>query len=108
MVLGQAFCAAWQVPSSSPAPRASAATSPPPSPTTAPVSSRTSAPQSRTSPRGTIPAGAEHREAHMVVASSVDQVLEHAVDAGVAPGIVALAADDHGVIYEGAFGKREV
>jgi methyl acetate hydrolase len=45
----------------------------------------------------------------MVVASSgVDQVLERAVAQGVAAGVVALAADDHGVIYEGAFGKREI
>ena len=44
----------------------------------------------------------------MVVASGVDQVLERAVDAGVAPGVIALAANDNGVIYEGAFGKREV
>ena len=45
----------------------------------------------------------------MVVASSgVDQVLERAVGQGVAAGVVALAADDHGVIYEGAFGKRGI
>ena len=42
----------------------------------------------------------------MVVASGVDQVLERAVEAGEVPGVVALAADDGGVIYEGAFGKR--
>ena len=35
-------------------------------------------------------------------------MLERAVDAGVAPGVIALAANDNGVIYEGAFGKREV
>ena len=44
----------------------------------------------------------------MVVASGVDQVFERAVDAGVAPGVVALAANDNDLIYEGAFGKREV
>jgi methyl acetate hydrolase len=44
----------------------------------------------------------------MVVASGVDQVLERAVDAGEVPGVVALAADDKEVIYQGAFGKREV
>jgi methyl acetate hydrolase len=44
----------------------------------------------------------------VVVASGVDQVLERAVDAGVAAGVVALAANDNDVIYEGAFGKREV
>lgn len=44
----------------------------------------------------------------MVVASGVDQVLERAIEAGAAAGVVALAADDQGVIYEGAFGKREL
>src|ERR687886_62919 len=44
----------------------------------------------------------------MVVASGVDQVLERAVDTGFVPGVVALAADDNGVIYAGAFGTREV
>ncbi|HLZ28241.1 MAG TPA: serine hydrolase domain-containing protein [Chloroflexota bacterium] len=44
----------------------------------------------------------------MVVATGVDQVLERAVDAGEVPGVVALAADDSGVIYSGAFGKRVV
>jgi methyl acetate hydrolase len=42
----------------------------------------------------------------MVVASGVDQLLERAVEAGDAAGIVALAANDNGVIYQGAFGKR--
>jgi CubicO group peptidase (beta-lactamase class C family) len=42
----------------------------------------------------------------MVVASGADQVLERAVDSGEVAGVVALAADDQGVIYEGAFGKR--
>lgn len=42
----------------------------------------------------------------MVVASGVDQVLERAVASGEVPGVVALAADDGGIIYEGAFGKR--
>ena len=41
-----------------------------------------------------------------MVASGVDQVLERAVVAGEVPGVVALAADDGGVIYSGAFGKR--
>jgi methyl acetate hydrolase len=44
----------------------------------------------------------------MVVASSVDQLLEQGVQRGRVPGVVALAADDQGVIYEGAFGKRAV
>jgi methyl acetate hydrolase len=42
----------------------------------------------------------------MVVASGLDQVLERAVEAGEVPGVVALAADDGGVVYQGAFGKR--
>lgn len=44
----------------------------------------------------------------MVVTRDVDQVLMRAVDACVAPGAVALAADDEGVVYAGAFGAREV
>jgi methyl acetate hydrolase len=44
----------------------------------------------------------------MVIASGVDQVLERAVAAGDIPGVVALAAGDQGVIYQGAFGKRAV
>ncbi len=42
----------------------------------------------------------------MVVGTDADRVLEQAVAAGEVPGVVALAADDGGVIYEGAFGKR--
>src|SRR5690349_16027469 len=42
----------------------------------------------------------------MVVASSVDHVLEQAVADGDVAGVVALAADEGGVIYEGAFGER--
>ena len=42
----------------------------------------------------------------MLVATGVDQLLHRAVGAGDAAGIVALAADENGVIYEGAFGKR--
>jgi methyl acetate hydrolase len=44
----------------------------------------------------------------MVVASSVDRLLEQSVEAGEVAGVVAVAADDHGVIYEGAFGKRAI
>jgi CubicO group peptidase (beta-lactamase class C family) len=39
-------------------------------------------------------------------ASSVDRLFERAVAAGEVAGVVALAADDSGVVYEGAFGKR--
>ncbi len=42
----------------------------------------------------------------MVVATGADQVLERAVNAGDVAGVVGVAADDRGVIYEGAFGKR--
>jgi len=44
----------------------------------------------------------------MVVASRVDQVLERAVETGSVPGVVALAANETGVVYQGAFGTREV
>jgi CubicO group peptidase (beta-lactamase class C family) len=38
----------------------------------------------------------------------IDGVLGGAVSAGNVPGVVALAADDKGVTYEGAFGKRNL
>ena len=44
----------------------------------------------------------------MQVKSAADQLLERAVAAGEVPGVVALAADDRGVVYEGAFGRREI
>jgi methyl acetate hydrolase len=37
---------------------------------------------------------------------AIDKVLRKPIEAGLIPGVVALAADDHGVIYEGAFGRR--
>jgi CubicO group peptidase (beta-lactamase class C family) len=37
----------------------------------------------------------------------VDQVLKQAAEAKEVPGVVAMAATDNGVMYEGAFGKRE-
>lgn len=40
--------------------------------------------------------------------AKVDAVLSGAVSAGSVPGVVALAADDKGVLYEGAFGKRNL
>src|SRR5215510_16454272 len=48
------------------------------------------------------PAGAQPNKA------KVDAVLSGAVTAGDVPGVVAVAADDKGVIYEGAFGKRNL
>ena len=39
---------------------------------------------------------------------AIDQVLRQAVDSGEVPGVVAMAADDTGVIYQGAFGRRSL
>jgi methyl acetate hydrolase len=44
----------------------------------------------------------------MVTATGADLVLERAVEAGEVAGVVALAATDGGVVYQGAFGKREL
>ncbi len=44
----------------------------------------------------------------MEVETKVDAAVERAVAGGVAAGVVALAAGEDGVVYEGAFGKREV
>ena len=38
----------------------------------------------------------------------VAAVLRRAVDAGEVPGVVAMAATDRGVLYQGAFGEREL
>ena len=43
----------------------------------------------------------------MAVRSAMDEVLERAVETGRAPGVVAMAADDTAVTYQGAFGKRK-
>jgi methyl acetate hydrolase len=42
----------------------------------------------------------------MVNTKSIDAVLSRAAAAREVPGVVAVAATDHGVVYEGAFGKR--
>ncbi|MBV9579416.1 MAG: beta-lactamase family protein, partial [Chloroflexi bacterium] len=42
----------------------------------------------------------------MLVGVGMDQLFEEAVEAGDVAGVVALAADDSGVIYQGVFGKR--
>jgi CubicO group peptidase (beta-lactamase class C family) len=39
---------------------------------------------------------------------AIDNVLKKPIEAGLIPGIVAFAADEHGIIYEGAFGRRAV
>lgn len=38
----------------------------------------------------------------------IDSVLRAATHAGEIPGVVAMAANDHGVLYEGIFGKRRL
>ncbi|MFN8634639.1 MAG: serine hydrolase domain-containing protein [Chloroflexota bacterium] len=44
----------------------------------------------------------------MAIRTAMDDALEQAVESGSLPGVVALAADANGVIYQGAFGKRAV
>ena len=39
---------------------------------------------------------------------TIDAVLRRAVEAKEVPGVVAMAANDKGVIYEGAFGTRDL
>ena len=51
--------------------------------------------------------GLGHRRAGAQAARSrIDDVLRQAVDARDVPGVVAMAATDKGVLYEGAFGMR--
>src|SRR5258708_20926818 len=40
--------------------------------------------------------------------SQIDSMLRAATSAGEVPGVVALAATDHGILYEGIFGKRRL
>jgi methyl acetate hydrolase len=40
--------------------------------------------------------------------SGIDQLLRQAAEAKAVPGVVAVAANDGGVLYEGAFGKRDL
>jgi CubicO group peptidase (beta-lactamase class C family) len=44
----------------------------------------------------------------MMKTQAIDAVLRQAVAAGEVPGVVAVAANDRGVVYEGAFGAREL
>jgi methyl acetate hydrolase len=39
---------------------------------------------------------------------AIDKVLKKPIEAGLVPGVVAVAADDRNIIYEGAFGRRAV
>jgi methyl acetate hydrolase len=43
---------------------------------------------------------------HTITTTGIDQVLHDAVEDGVVPNVVAMAADHHGPIYEGAAGPR--
>jgi CubicO group peptidase (beta-lactamase class C family) len=40
--------------------------------------------------------------------AKIDQALGQAVDAKTVPGVVAIAATDKGIVYEGAFGRRDI
>jgi CubicO group peptidase (beta-lactamase class C family) len=40
--------------------------------------------------------------------SQIDSVFRAATSAGEVPGVVAMAANDHGLLYEGTFGKRRL
>jgi CubicO group peptidase (beta-lactamase class C family) len=42
----------------------------------------------------------------MVRSNGIDAVLRDAVDTGDVPSVVAMAADESGIVYEGAFGQR--
>src|SRR5437016_5894225 len=56
--------------------------------------------------------GATTRRAHAQTPSAsrarIDAALKHAVDTREVPGVVAMAATDKGLFYEGAFGVREL
>jgi CubicO group peptidase (beta-lactamase class C family) len=48
------------------------------------------------------------QESAAAARARIDGVLRQAVDAKEVPGVVAMAATDKGVLYEGAFGSREL
>src|ERR671923_2580019 len=48
------------------------------------------------------------RSSEMANTQAIDHVLRQAVQAHDVPGVVAMAATDQGVMYEGAFGTREL
>ena len=50
--------------------------------------------------------GLGSRRADAQASRQIDGVLRQAVDAREVPGVVALAATDKGLLYEGAFGAR--
>jgi len=53
-----------------------------------------------------FPRRARAQESTMQARTKIDPVLKQAVDATEVPGVVAMAATDKGVLYEGAFGPR--
>src|ERR1700751_3788478 len=55
---------------------------------------------------GTMPAGAEGGKKDAL--AGIDQALRRAAEAKEVPGVVAVAATSDGVLYEGAFGKRDL
>src|SRR5436309_731106 len=55
-----------------------------------------------------IPSADNHPGGRVTMTKQIDQVLQRAADSGDVPGVVAMAANDNGVIYEGAFGKRSL
>jgi CubicO group peptidase (beta-lactamase class C family) len=59
---------------------------------------------------GAADRGAAADEAKLAggAARQIDEALRQAVDAKTVPGIVAIAATDRGIVYEGAFGKRDM
>jgi methyl acetate hydrolase len=55
---------------------------------------------------GSLPRRASAQKSTMHARTKIDPVLTQAVDAREVPGVVAMAATDKGVLYEGAFGPR--
>src|SRR3989475_2839303 len=48
------------------------------------------------------------RQGVLQAMKNVDAILSQAVESKKMPGVVAMAATDKGVLYEGAFGRREL
>src|SRR5215471_18069671 len=44
----------------------------------------------------------------MTGVSPIDDVLRSAIDRGDVPGVVAMAANQNGTVYQGAFGRRSL
>jgi methyl acetate hydrolase len=44
----------------------------------------------------------------MDISASIDEALRRATDSGAIPGVVAMAATDREIIYQGAFGRRDM